>query len=132
MTPNPGVIVTLEPPPAGACIVRALPLVLVVKPVNSRDVGVYETESNSTASGCKVQLISLPTIEILVPAVNVLFELVIVTVPNASLAEKPMKCKVLGVVLAALSKASRLESLEGLCFLVTLVARPSPAILAAP
>ena len=46
--PNPGVIVTPEPPPAGACIVRALPLVLVVKPVNSREVGVYETESRDT------------------------------------------------------------------------------------
>ena len=48
----------------------------------------------------------MPTIEILVPAVNVLFELVIVTVRNASLAEKPMKCNVLGVVLAALSEAT--------------------------
>ena len=77
----------------------------MVNPENSRDVGVYETESNSTASGCNVQLISLPTIEILVPAVNVLFEPVIVTVPNASFAEKPMKCNVVGVVLAALSRA---------------------------
>ena len=76
-----------------------------MKPVNWRDVGVYETESNSTASGCKVQLISLPTIEMLVPAVNVLFELVMVTVPKDSFAEKPMKCNVVGVVLAALSRA---------------------------
>ena len=40
------------------------------------------------------------------PAVNVLFELVMVTVPNASSAQKPIKCNVVGVVLAALSKAT--------------------------
>ena len=39
------------------------------------------------------------------PAVIVLFELVMVTVPKDSLAEKPMKCNVVGVVLAALSRA---------------------------
>ena len=103
--PNPGVIVTPVPPPAGACIVRALPLVLVVKPVNSRDVGVYDVPSRDTARGCKVQLISLPIIDMFWPAVNAEFELVTVTVPKLSDAEKPIKCNVVGVVLAALSKA---------------------------
>ena len=102
--PNPGEIVT-PPVPAGACIVSASPLVLVVKPVNSRDVGVYETESRDTARGCKVQLISLPIIDMFWPGVKLEFELVTVTVPKLSDAENPMRCNVVGVVLAALSRA---------------------------
>ena len=47
----------------------------------------------------------MPTIEMFWPAVNAEFELVMVTVPKDSFAEKPMKCNVVGVVLAALSRA---------------------------
>ena len=103
--PNPGVIVTPVPPPAGACIVSASPLVLVVKPVNSILLGVYDVPSRDTARDCNVQLISLPIMEMFWPAVNAECELVMVTVPNASFAENPMECNVVGVVLAALSKA---------------------------
>ena len=76
-----------------------------MKPVNSILLGVCVVPSRDTARGCKVQLISLATIDMLVPAVNAEFELVTVTVPKLSDAENPTKCKVLGVVLAALSKA---------------------------
>ena len=96
---------TPEPPPAGACIAISPPLSVVVNPVNSILLGVYDVPSRDTARGCNVQLISLPIMEMFWPAVNVEFELVMVTVPNASFAENPMKCNVVGVVLAALSKA---------------------------
>ena len=96
---------TPEPPPAGACIVSASPLVLVVNPVNSILLGVCDVPSRDTARGCNVHEISLPIIEMFCPAVNAEFELVIVTVPKDSFAENPTKCNVLGVVLAALSKA---------------------------
>ena len=45
-------------------------------------------------------------IEMFWPAVNAEFELVTVTVPKDSFAENPTKCNVVGVVLAALSKAT--------------------------
>ena len=60
--PNPGVIV-ISPVPAGACIVSALQLVLVVKPVSSILLGSCDVPSRDTARGCNVHEISLPIIE---------------------------------------------------------------------
>ena len=76
-----------------------------MKPVNSILLGVYDVPSRDTARGCNVHEISLPIIEMFCPAVNALFELVMVTVPKDSFAENPTKFNVTGVVLAALSRA---------------------------
>ena len=57
------------PPPAGACIAICPPLSVVVNPVNSTLLGVYDVPSRDTARGCRVQLISFaPLIAIFVPA----------------------------------------------------------------
>ena len=73
--------------------------------MNSILLGVYETESRDTTRGCNVQLISLPIIQMFWPGVKLEFELVTVTVPKLSDAENPTRWSVVGVVLAALSKA---------------------------
>ena len=77
-----------------------------MKPVHSIELGVCDVPSRDTVSGCRVQEISLATIEIFCPAEKAAFELVTVTVPKDSTALKPTKCSVLGVVPAALSKAT--------------------------